>query len=596
VSARGLLARRPLLGYGLLLVGPPAALAFLGWRGLENEERARRAAAVEEARVLAVAEVDEAAHRLEAIRRAEDARPYYHWQAHVSPADLIASTGPGFVDSPLVSGRDAASDGPRAWFQWALSRDVVSGPDVFTAGRPRGEADAAVVASAPVLVPRLRAAPESPDVRSAPARPVPLRVVAANEEMGQLLEELPVAQQAAGNTTSYLRNYVSRVGNLDAAAAKAEPVVGVRATPFRHLYLPTHRGAGMVVAWRLVWIPGAEGAERRDAPVDRWLLQAYLPPGATFVDPGRELAGDIDRDLPHARLRDRLPIEILDPEVEGPVAAVAPDFAAVELADRDAVRRYVLVAGGLLLVTIVGFYVLTKSVRREVETARRKEDFVAAVTHELKTPLAGIRMYAEMLGEGWVPEGGSPREYAGRIVEETGRLARLVDRVLDLAAVERGLVKASAVPGDLGEAVRTAVATCEPASAEAGVPVRVEVEEGLPLVPFDAALVRQIVVNLVDNAVKYSARSATKDVLVSVRRDGDDVALAVADRGVGIEPEDRPRLFAPFQRGGREETRTAPGVGLGLALVKRYAEAHRAKVSLESEPGKGTTVTVLFPA
>jgi signal transduction histidine kinase len=195
-----------------------------------------------------------------------------------------------------------------------------------------------------------------------------------------------------------------------------------------------------------------------------------------------------------------------------------------------------------------------------------------------------------------VPEGGSPREYAGRFVEVSGRLARLVDRVLDLAAVERGLVKASAVPGDLGEAVRTAVATCEPASAEAGVPVRVEVEEGLPLVPFDAALVRQIVVNLVDNAVKYSARSATKDVLVSVRRDGDDVALAVADRGVGIEPEDRPRLFAPFQRGGREETRTAPGVGLGLALVKRYAEAHRAKVSLESEPGKGTTVTVLFPA
>ena len=118
--------------------------------------------------------------------------------------------------------------------------------------------------------------------------------------------------------------------------------------------------------------------------------------------------------------------------------------------------------------------------------------------------------------------------------------------------------------------------------------------DGLPLVSFDPGFVRPIVANLVDNAVKYSAKSETKDVLVSVRRDGDAIALAVADKGVGIAPEDRSRLFAPFQRGGREETRAARGVGLGLALVKRYADAQKARVSLESDVGRGTTVTVRF--
>ena len=270
-----------------------------------------------------------------------------------------------------------------------------------------------------------------------------------------------------------------------------------------------------------------------------------------------------------------------------------PALSELEAADRGSKTRFLSVLGGLVAVVGVGFGVLLRSVRREVAVARKKEDFVAAVTHELKTPLASIRMYGDMLKEGWVPEGETAGDYAQRIVDETKRLGGLVDQVLDLAAFDRGVASFHPVPGDLGEAVRQAAALLEPTIAEAGVPVRVEVEEGLP---FDPALVRQVVLNLVDNAVKYSARSATKDVRVSVTRDGAGVALVVSDRGAGIAAGDRGRLFEPFSRGGREETRTARGVGLGLALVKRYADAHRAKVTLESEEGKGTTVTVRFPA
>jgi signal transduction histidine kinase len=176
-----------------------------------------------------------------------------------------------------------------------------------------------------------------------------------------------------------------------------------------------------------------------------------------------------------------------------------------------------------------------------MEVAERKQDFVAAVTHELKTPLASIRMYADMLKEGWVPEGETPEDYADRIVGETKRLSSLVDQVLELAALDRGTATVTAVAGDLGACVRDAVVLCTPAAEAAGVPVAVEVAPGLAYPRFDPGLVRALVVNLVDNAVKYSAHAPEKDVRVAVRAGAGTVDVVVADRGPGI-PSDR-RLF-----------------------------------------------------
>jgi signal transduction histidine kinase len=633
--------RRPLLTFGILLLGPAAGLSWLAWRSVDREEAVREKELMGEARAVLDRVVERERASLKELVKAEDKRPYYQYAAQYMPPDVQSVNGPAYVASPVMR----PSDDPRVlgWFQWSLSQGVVAGPELFGAD---GRIDRATfLREFGGLKFELGAAPKSVELRDAIPTPIPLLVVAANEEAGQLIEEVQVAN-AMQRQTARLENFQKRTQQQGSAPLADD--VRVRSTPFT--FREADDGSPIpLVAWRLVWIPGQEAKARRDAPTDRWLLQGLAlspgeripgawsasgsdnpnvilsrdprpPPATASAVVERDLLEDLDA-VGAFEFRGDVPILRHGPtgepsapsKEEGRVAgdealAAAPRLparatrvrAAALVGDLAAARsaattRFFLLLAGLVSVVGVGFFVLLRSVRREVETARRKEDFVAAVTHELKTPLAGIRMYADMLQEGWVPEGETPEAYAGRIVDETKRLGGLVDRVLELAAFDRGVATFRSVPSDLGEVVRAAAASIEPQAAEAGVPVRLEIEDGLPLVPLDASLARQIAVNLLDNAVKYSARAETKDVRASLRRDGDAVALVVADRGVGVAAADKPRLFQPFHRGGREETRTARGVGLGLALVKRYADAHGAKVTLDSEEGKGTTVTVRFP-
>ncbi len=634
--------KRPLVVFGLLLALPAGALGWLGWESVHSEDRLRRHDASAVAREAAERLVKQEVQSLLSLDRREQARPYYHYQPRFMPEDVMTANGPALVESPLLK----PSDDPRVvcWFQVARIGLRASSFEFFGRTEPAWQF-AFQRAFGAYLKRSLDDAPARANALPGRSVSVPVFAVAANEEVGSLEEEVRIALQL-GRSTSYLDNFNRRIAQE--AAGGRDDRVAVRYTPFRYAYRPGgDRVAPPLVAWRLVWIPGSAAKERRDAPVDRWLLQGYaLDPSAALPQSWRSVAssvvaraGDVNAGpdgaaLPADAWRAWV-VSDLDAEAtadgpffvpalapggsgsgarplsapaSGPGAAArlgAPDtrlsVVAVPVASeldakyRASLSKWLLVVSGLCVVVGVGFFVLWRSVRREVEVAQRKEDFVAAVTHELKTPLSSIRMYAEMLREGWVPEGESSAGYADRIVSETKRLGSLVDQVLDLAAYERGVATFRPIEGDLGKAVREAVEVTAPVSAEAGVPVAVEVEEGLPLVPFDGGLVRQIVVNLVDNAVKYSARSATKDVRVAVVRAGEAVEVVVTDRGCGIPAADRKRLFAPFARAGREETRTARGVGLGLALVKRYADAHRASVALESEEGVGTKVTVRFP-
>jgi signal transduction histidine kinase len=613
-------------------------LAALGYRSVENEDRLRRHEATEEARAAVERAVATHAASLEDLRRREQARPYYHYQPRYMPEDMVVANGPALVQSPLAE----ESDDPRVlgWFQVArVGARVLPGVEVFGA-RDRKAAGAFLGAYRSFLHRRLAEVSTKADVPGAAVVAVPVIVVAASEETGQLEEELRVSLEA-GRNSLYLENFIARVQQR--MRQGVAPSVTVRYTPFRYASRPAHAEATPpLLAWRAVWIPGQAAREQRDAPVDRLLLQGYaLDPGAAVPLAWREVApgvllrrGDathgpdgvaLPADVPRAWISDALEAEMVSEPArfssagaegnlaEGPgraageeawtrVAAdpslsvvAVPVAATMDAARRTALGRYLLVVTGLLGVVGVGFFVLLRSVRREVDVARRKEDFVAAVTHELKTPLASIRMYADMLKEGWVPDGDTSAAYAGRIVAETKRLGSLVDQVLDLAAHDRGVSSFRPALGDLGAAVREAAALVSPEASAVSVPVAVEVEDGLPAVSFDPVLVRQIVVNLVDNAVKYSARSPEKDVRVLVRAVPEGVAVVVADRGPGVPAADRKRVFEPFFRSGREETRSARGVGLGLALVRRYAEAHKARLSLESAEGVGTTVTVTFP-
>jgi len=258
--------------------------------------------------------------------------------------------------------------------------------------------------------------------------------------------------------------------------------------------------------------------------------------------------------------------------------------------------RFLWLLLAVLTVVAVGLFVLTRGLRREVALARRKEDFLAAVTHELKTPLAGIRMHADMVREGWVSDEEACRRYAGRILDETDRLGHLVDQVLDLTALERGVARAHAEPGDLAATVRDAAAMLEPAAKEAGARIELDLQGGLPEIRFDPRLVRPLVLNLVDNALKYGVPAEGGVVRLSLRARPKDVVLEVGDEGEGLDAEILRRPFEPFLRGGESElTRERPGIGIGLALVKRYAEAHDAPVEVESAPGQGTRIRVLFP-
>ena len=233
----------------------------------------------------------------------------------------------------------------------------------------------------------------------------------------------------------------------------------------RWLARPAGTEAPHLLAWRLVHVPG-DFAERREIHGDRWFVQGVALDISSRLPRGWEAEGDIeigggeqlDGDPPATARRDL--VELLGAEPAVPVrmpgkgrprgvlvvpgdeelvlgARVAP--GAIEQQWSKMRDRFLLQLAGLAALVAGGFVLLVRMLRRERALVRRKEDFVAAVTHELKTPLTGIRMYAEMLKEGWVSSPEAADRYASRILGESERLGHLVDQVLDLAALERGV-------------------------------------------------------------------------------------------------------------------------------------------------------------
>jgi signal transduction histidine kinase len=267
------------------------------------------------------------------------------------------------------------------------------------------------------------------------------------------------------------------------------------------------------------------------------------------------------------------------------------------MSPQAAVRRQSMIfmaAFALLLVVIVlGLGATYRVVRRESEMARLKSDFVANVSHDLKTPLSLIRMFAETLEMNRVTDEGSRREYYGVITRETERLTRLIDNVLDFSRIEGGRQRYDIVPTAVEPLVHEVLEAFRHPLAQQGFKVDVEIEPDLPDVPLDAAALKQALANLVDNAVKYSGER--RRLRVSAGRRGDEVTLEVADEGIGIPAAETQRIFQKFYRVGRSETQGRRGSGVGLALVKHIVEAHGGRVSVESRPGAGSRFTVHLP-
>lgn len=258
--------------------------------------------------------------------------------------------------------------------------------------------------------------------------------------------------------------------------------------------------------------------------------------------------------------------------------------AAEQLAQR-AERRHlfeIVLAALSALVVIAGSVVILSAAARERRLANLKSEFVANVSHELKTPLSLIRMFGELLQSGR-GDGGKREKYAEIIVSESERLSSLIENVLDFAKVERGAEAYQFAQGDAADVVGRAVEVCRARAEREGVELVFEPPARALVGRLDERALEVGVINLIDNALKYAGDGKWVGVSMAEPSPG-ELDITVSDRGGGIPEEDRQRIFERFTR--REATQRVRGSGIGLALVQNVAQAHRGRAWVE--PGRPT--------
>lgn len=221
---------------------------------------------------------------------------------------------------------------------------------------------------------------------------------------------------------------------------------------------------------------------------------------------------------------------------------------------------------------------------KRVETI--KKDFVANVSHELRTPLASIKGYSETLLDGGMEDQKTLREFLRVIDRHATRMARLIDDLLILSRLESHQMTIVSAPVDIRDLVLTTAKGFEKQAGDKGIKMAYGVPEGLPKVLGDRDRLEQVVVNLLDNAIKYTPSGGT--VSVAASRSGDWVRVEIKDTGIGIPADDIPRIFERFYRVDKARSRELGGTGLGLAIVKHIIQGHNGRLLVESTPGKGS--------
>jgi signal transduction histidine kinase len=260
---------------------------------------------------------------------------------------------------------------------------------------------------------------------------------------------------------------------------------------------------------------------------------------------------------------------------EASITAIAEQSAA-------RINRFLWEGAFFLAVLFGGMGVLTRTIRHDAELRRRQQNFLAAVSHEFKSPLASIRLAAETL----VLRAGEP---------DSKRLGRMVDNLLETTRLEEGRQQLTPVVTPLHRIADEAVAEVAERARLSNVAIAVDVPAGLAL-SIDPAALETILRNLLDNALKACAASNGRQVRVRAARTADAIELTVSDDGLGFAPEDAAMIFEKFYRLGDEQRRSMPGTGLGLYIVKRLVELSGARIQAHSDgAGTGATVTIRWP-
>jgi signal transduction histidine kinase len=249
---------------------------------------------------------------------------------------------------------------------------------------------------------------------------------------------------------------------------------------------------------------------------------------------------------------------------------------------------------GVLSVLMIGGLVLTyRSVNKQVAFARLKSDFVSNVSHELRTPLALIRLYAETLELGRITTNEKKHEYYSIIRKESERLTALINNILDFSRIEAGRKEYDFRETDIAELVRNTLDSYRFQIEQQGFALEEQIEPGIPKVRVDREAIARALVNLVNNALKYSDNE--KFLGVKLYREKSVLKLEVSDRGIGIDRHEQSRIFEKFYRTCDPLVHNTKGSGLGLSLVRHITQAHGGEVEVESAPGRGSKFTMSLP-
>jgi signal transduction histidine kinase len=593
----------------LAVVMPCIAWYGVGWHAVDQQAQALLTSADRYAADISTRLASRLSERLGALLEAESQRPFYHYQAYFHDPQG-ASEGASVVPSPLVSG--PGDPLIQCYFQADGETGAVTLPTAEADERlqqraPRKGADADADRQiqrelerglASILFAIRGESVPSPIRGGRLAQPVQNDVaksrqqVAAEPASPQILNAPEQPRVEEMETQAWEQN-------VDAQELYSNLREGKKAIPSGDRKKKSERVPNQQVQifvgplkWRTVYLQGMPTlvALREVTTPQNRRLQGFVLSTAGLTDYFRAV------DMP-ARLLPGRPRADTDAALElgGESWRVSVDRqVGREKARRDAVLlrrgflRVFFAGAGIALLAglcVVGL------VWQADRLARQRAQFAASAAHELRTPLAGLRLYADLLADG-LGDPSKMKQYAQSIAGEAERLGRVVANVLGFSRLERGRISVRAMPGDLAVTVREGLDRHQPALEAAGVKVVLESPKTMEGVLFDRDAVVEILQNLLDNAEKYT-RAATDRVLrVTLKTQANRAVLQVMDHGPGISPEHQRRLFKAFERGRGLDT--PAGLGLGLVLVKALAEAQGATVSYADNTGGGSVFTVIF--
>lgn len=409
----------------------------------------------------------------------------------------------------------------------------------------------------------------------------PLRQTNPTEEM----EALNAADRKGSSFADRLSSIVSHQTNATAV---------LNAAPRPPAALPITDIAGEGV-FKPLWVGSELVLARRVNFADRFVVQGVW---LNWTNVHQSLVGTVKDLFPSAEI---LPVLSMNTDPQARLLAsiparLVPGAALLaQLPNWSPVQTALVVAWLCVLLAALAVAVLLHGT---VSLSERRAAFVSAVTHELRTPLTTFKMYSEMLAEGMVPDETRRKSYLSTLCSEANRLSHLVENVLAYARLERGSARSRVERVSLGQLIERVKPRLDQRAAQADMQVVVDSDDKAlnTVVNVDASAVEQILFNLVDNACKYAAPTASEKLIhLEALPDGKFAMLRVRDHGQGISAEGAKRLFQPFSKSADEAAHSAPGVGLGLALCRRLSRSMGGDLCLDALVKTGACFVLTLP-